>query len=80
MDCERNNVGLTDLKVNIQCLYDIVAIGNMDNREIDKEVKILVDVVKYASYHINNHDARIDDNEMNLKEIMGKVDPIQKDL
>ena len=29
---------------------------------------------------MRNHDARIDDNEMNLKEIMGKVDSIQEDL
>ena len=52
----------------------------MDIRETAKEVKNLVDVVSYASYHISNHDARIDDNEMNLKEIMGKVDRIQEDL
>ena len=52
----------------------------MDSRETAKEVKNLVDVVSYASYQINNHDARIDDNEMDLKEIMGKVDRIQEDL
>ena len=80
MDRERNNVGLTYLKVNLQRLYDIVAIGIMDSRETTKEVKKLVDVVNYASYQINNHDARIDDNERNLKEIMEKVDRIQEDL
>ena len=37
-------------------------------------------MVGYTSYHISNHDARIDDNEINLKEIMGKVDCIQEDL
>ena len=37
-------------------------------------------MVGYTSYHISNHDARIDNNEMNLKEIMGKVDRIQEDL
>ena len=76
MDRERNNVGIRDLKVNIQRLYNVVAIGIMDSRETAKEVKKLIDVVSYASYHISNHDARIDDNEMNLKEIMGKVDRI----
>ena len=80
MDRGRDNVGLADLKVNLRCLYDIVAIGIMDNRETAKEVKKLVDAVSYASYQIDNHDARIDDNEMNLKEIMGKVDRIQEDL
>ena len=37
-------------------------------------------MVGYTSYQISNHDARIDDTEMNLKEIMGKVDRIQEDL
>ena len=54
----------------------MVAIGIMDNRETTKEVKKIVDVVGYTSYQISNHDARIDDNEMNMKEIMGKVDRI----
>ena len=52
----------------------------MDARETAKEIKNLVDVVGYTSYQIRNHDARIDDNEMNLKEIMGKVNRIQEDL
>ena len=80
MDNGRDNVGLAYLKVNIQHLYDIVAIGIIDSRETAKEVKNLVDVVSYASHHISNHDARIDENEINLKEIMGKVDCIQEDL
>ena len=37
-------------------------------------------MVDYTSYQISNHNARIDDTEMNLKEIMGKVDRIQEDL
>ena len=36
--------------------------------------------MSYASLQISNHDARIDDNESNLREIMGKVDRIQEDL
>ena len=39
-----------------------------------------MEVVSYTSYQISNHDSRIDDTEMNLKEIMGKVDLIQEDL
>ena len=74
MDRGRDNVGLADLKVNIQRLYEMVAIGIMHSRETAKEVNNIVDVVGYTSYQIINHDARIDDNEMNLKEIMGKVD------
>ena len=34
----------------------------------------------YTFYQISNHDARIDDNEMNLKEITRKIDHIQEDL
>ena len=80
MDRAGENTGLTDLKENLRRLYEMVAIGIMDNKETTKEIKNLVDVVGYTSYHISNHDAKIDDNEMNLKEIMGKVDCIQEDL
>ena len=38
------------------------------------------EVVSYTSLQISNHDARIDDNESNLREMMGKVDIIQEDL
>ena len=80
IDRAGENTGLADLKANIRCLYEMVAIGIMDNRETTKEVKNINDVVGYTSYHISNHDARIDDNEINLKEIIGKVDCIQEDL
>ena len=80
MDRGRDNAGLADLKVNIQRLYDIVAIGIVDNRETAKEFKKLVDEVNYVAYQTNNNDARIDGNEMNLNEIMGKIDCIQEDL
>ena len=39
-----------------------------------------MEVVSYTSYQNNNHESRIDDTKMNLKEIMGKVDQIQEDL
>ena len=58
----------------------MVAIGIMDSKEISQEIKNLVEVVSCTSYHISIHDSRIDDTEMNLKEIMGKVDRIQEDL
>ena len=80
MDHGRNDAGLIDLRVNIHHLYGIMAIGIINNIETAKEVKKLVDEVSYVSYQTSNHDARIDDNEMNLKEIMGKIDHIQEDL
>ena len=58
----------------------MIAIGIMDNKEIVQEVKNMGEVVSYTSLQISNHDARIDDNESNLREIMGKVDRIQEDL
>ena len=80
MDRRRNEEGFIDLKINIHRLYEIASIGIIDSREATKEVKILVDEVNYFSYQTSNHDARIDDNEMNLREIMGKVDRIQEEL
>ena len=80
MERAGNNEGIAELKVNIRLLYEMVSIGIMDARETAKEVKNLVDILGYTSYQISNHGARIDDNEMNLKEIMGKVDLIQEDL
>ena len=58
----------------------MMAIGIMDNKEIAQEVKSMGEVVSYTSLQISNHDARIDDNERNLREMMGKVDRIQEDL
>ena len=72
--------GFDDLKINIQRLSDFVAIEITNNRETAKEVKQLVEDVRYVSYQTNCHDARIDDNEMNLKEMMGKIDHIQEDV
>ena len=57
-----------------------MAIGITDNRETAKEVKQLVKDVCYVSYQTNYHDSRIDDNEMNLKEIMGKTYRSQENL
>ena len=40
------------------------------------EVKKMGDTISYTSLQISNRDARIDDNESNLRESMGKVDRI----
>ena len=80
MDPKNENVGIVDLKKNLRRLYEMMAIGIMDNKEVAQEVKNMGEVVRYTSYQISNHNSRIDDTEMNLKEIMGKVDRIQEDL
>ena len=36
--------------------------------------------MSYTSLQISNHDSWIDNNESNLREMMGKVDRIQEDL
>ena len=38
------------------------------------------EIVSYTSLQISNHVAEIDDNESNMREMMGKVDRIQEDL
>ena len=72
--------GIMDIKKNLRRLYELLAISVMDNKEMAKEVKSMGETVSYTSLQISNHDACIDDNESNLREIMGKVDRIQEDL
>ena len=74
------SAGIMDVKKNLRYLYGMLAIGIMDNKEIMWEVKSIEEAVSYTSLQISNHDARIDDNESNLREIMGKFDRIQEDL
>ena len=50
------NVGVAGLKKNIRCLYEMVAIGIIDNKEIAQEIKNMREVVSYTSYQISNHD------------------------
>ena len=61
MDPANENVGIENLKKNLRCLYEMMAIGIMDNKEIAQEVKNMGEVVSYTSYQISNHDSRIDD-------------------
>ena len=72
--------GFDNLETKIRHMSDFVAIGILDSKNTAKDVKQLVEDVCYVSYQTSCHDSRIDDNEMNLKEIMGKVDRIQEDL
>ena len=72
--------GMADIKKNLRRMYELLSISVMDNREMAKDVKKMEDTVSYTSYQISNHDARIDDNESNLRELMGKVDKIQEDI
>ena len=47
----------------------MIAIGIMDNKEITQEVKNMGETVSCTFLQISNHDARINDNENNLREI-----------
>ena len=69
-----------DVKKNLRHLYEMLAIDIMHNKEIVQEVKSIGETVSYTSLPISNHDARINDTERKLREIMGKVDRIQEDL
>ena len=75
-----DNAGIMDIKKNPRHLYEMVAIGVMDNKEIAREIKSMGETVSYTSLQINNHVAQIDDNESNMREMMGKVDRIQEDI
>ena len=74
MNPANENAGIADLKKNLRRLYEMMAIGIMDNKALVQEVKDMGEVVSYTSYQISNHDSRIDDTKSNLKEMMGKVD------
>ena len=75
-----DNVGIQDIRKNLRCLYELVSIGIMDNKEVSRDIKKMEDIVSYTSLQISNHDSRIDDNESTLHEMLGKVDRIQEDL
>ena len=64
------NAGLMDIKKNLRCLYELLSISVMDNREMAQVVKKMEDTVSYTSLQINNHDCRIDDNESSLRELL----------
>ena len=67
---------MADIKKNLRRMYELLSISVMDNREMARDIKKMEDSVSYTSYQISNHDARIDDNESNLRELIGKVDKI----
>ena len=69
-----------DIKKNLRHMYEMTAIGVMDNKEIAREIKSMGETMSYTSLQISNHDARIDDNESNIREMMGKVERISEDL
>ena len=75
-----DNAGLLDIKKNLRRLYEMTAIGIMDNKEMAKEIKKMGKTMSHTSLQISNHDARIDDTESNIRELLGKVDKIQEDL
>ena len=74
------STGIMDIKKNLRRLYELLAINVVDTKEMALEVKKMADTVSYTSLQVSNNDARIDDNERNLRELMGKVDRIQEDL
>ena len=75
-----DNARMADLKKNMRRMYELLSISVMDNREMAKDIKKMEDTVSYTSNQISNHDSRIDDNESNLRELMGTVEKIHEDL
>ena len=50
MDPANENAGIANLKKNLRRLYEMMAIGIMDNKEIAQEVKNMGEVVSYTFY------------------------------
>ena len=67
-----DNAGIQDIKKNLWRLYEMVAIGIMDNKEVARDIKKMEETMSYTSLQISNHDSRIDDNESTLREILGR--------
>ena len=50
MNPANENVGIADLNKNLHRLYDMMAIGIMENKALVQEVKDMGEVVSYTSY------------------------------
>ena len=75
-----DNAGLLDIKKNLRRLYEMTAIGVMDNKEMAKEIKSMSETVSRTSLEVSNNDARTEDLESNLRELLGRVERIEEDL
>ena len=65
---------------NLRRLYEMTAIGVMDNKEMAKEIKSMSEIVSRTSLEVSNNDARTEDLESNLRELLGRVERIEEDL
>ena len=75
-----NNPRLQDIMKNLRRLYQMTAIGVMDNKEMAKEIKRMSETVSRTSLEVSNNGARTDDLESNLLELLGRVECIEEDL
>ena len=75
-----NNPGLQDIMKKLRRLYEMTAIGVMDNKEMAKEIKSMSETVSRTSLEVSNNGARTDDLESNLLELLGRVERIEEDL
>ena len=57
---------LTDIKIHLCRVYEMVCTGVKEN-------KILASDVKYLSNQMGFHESRIDDNDRDLRELMGTI-------
>ena len=75
-----DNAGLLDIKNNLRRLYEMTAIGVMDNKETAKEIKSMSETVSRTSLEVSNNGARTEDLESNLRELLGRVEWIEEVL
>ena len=64
---------LEDIKLHLCRVYEMVGIGVQENREVSSDII-------YIANQIGFHDSRIDDNERDLRELIGTVDIIKEEV
>ena len=64
---------LKDIKIHLHWVYEMVCTGVKENRVITSDVK-------YMANQMGCHESRIDDNDHDLRELMGIVDFIKEEV
>ena len=64
---------LDDIELHLCTVYEMVGVGVLENIEAASDIRNIAN-------QISCHDSRIDDNEHDLRELMGIVDIIKEEV
>ena len=64
---------MEDIKIHLRRVYEIVGIGVKENRVVASDVRFLANQMGY-------HESKIDNNDRDLRELMGTVDFIKEEV